>query len=164
MGKILTREHLAKYREKLEEGIADYMSMSASERNANAVRAMLEGWLLLDSAEPKLCGYAELDRETVEAWMRGMVNSDGSTGPRWSMEQTASLAEELGISRETISPWCWWAAVNMMWSDYAEVASKFSVSSPDFFAELARAFLLDPDGPGPKAKLAGYYCGVVQGR
>lgn len=42
------------------------------------------------------------------------------------------------VSRETISPWCWWIAVNMMYSDYYGVASHFGVATPEFFAEFAR--------------------------
>ena len=68
------------------------------------------------------------------------------------------------VSRETISPWCWWIAVNMMYSDYYGVASQFGVATPEFFAELAKAFLLDEDGPGPKPKMSAYYCGIVKGK
>lgn len=165
MGKILTREHIAKYREKLEDGIAEYMSMPASERNANAVRAMLEGWLMMDEVEPKLCGCADLTREAVEKWANAMRNSDGSAGAHWTLEQTTSLAESLGVELdEKLSPWCWWVTVNMIYSDYYDVASRFGVATPEFFAALARAFLLDEDGPGPVEKLSAYYCGIVKGR
>ena len=44
------------------------------------------------------------------------------------------------------------------------VASHFGVATPEFFAELARAFLLDEDGPGPKPKMSAYYCGIVKGK
>lgn len=161
MGKILTKEHLSKYREKLEDGIAEYMSMPASERNANAVRAMLEGWLMIDDVEPKLCGCAELDKTTAESWAHAMKNEDGTTGAHWTTEQTASLAESLGVS-EKVSPWCWWVTVNMMFSDYYGVASHFGVATPEFFAALAKAFLFDEDGPGAKEKLTAYYCGIVK--
>jgi hypothetical protein len=52
----------------------------------------------------------------------------------------------------------------MMYSDYYGVASHFGVATPEFFAELARAFLLDEDGPGPKPKMSAYYCGIVKGK
>lgn len=164
MGKILTHEHLEKYREKLERGIAEYMSNPASERNANAVRAMFEGWAMLDELEGKLCGCATLDRATAEEWARAMQNEDGTTGAHWTMEQTASLAESLGVKAEEVSPWCWWAAVNMIYSDYYGVASHFGVATPEFFAALAKAFLEDRDGPGAAEKLSAYYCAIVKGR
>lgn len=163
MGKILTHEHLENYREKLERGIAEYMSNSASERNANAVRAMLEGWTMLDALERKLCGCAELDRATAEEWVSAMRNEDGTTGVHWTMEQTSSLAESLGVKSGDVSPWGWWAAVNMMFSDYYGVALNFGVATPEFFAALAKAFLEDRDGPGAAEKLSAYYCAVVKG-
>ena len=86
----------------------------------------------------------------------------GTTGPHWPMEQTTALAESMGLSWDQISPWCWWIAVNMMYSDYGGVAIHYGVSTAEFFAELARAFLFDKDGPGPKEKLAAYYHGIVK--
>ena len=52
--------------------------------------------------------------------------------------------------------------MNMMYSDYSSVAIHYGVSTAEFFAELAQAFLFDKDGPGPKAKLAAYYHGIVK--
>ena len=117
---------------------------------------------MLKAAEAGTCG--EFTREQAEQWAQHMRNTDGSTGAHWSMEQTTSLAESLGVSRDEVSPWCWWIAVNMMYSDYYGVASHFGVATPEFFAELARAFLLDEDGPGPKPKMSAYYCGIVKGK
>ena len=57
------------------------------------------------------------------------------------MEQTTALAESMGLSWDQISPWCWWIAVNMMYSDYGGVAIHYGVSTAEFFAELAQAFL-----------------------
>ena len=51
---------------------------------------------------------------------------------------------------------------NMMYSDYGSVAIHYGVSTAEFFAELAQAFLFDKDGPGPKEKLAAYYHGIVK--
>lgn len=49
-------------------------------------------------------------------------------------------------------------------STSAWTASPSCVATPEFFAELARAFLLDEDGPGPKPKMSAYYCGIVKGK
>ena len=91
-----------------------------------------------------------------------MVNEDGTTGPHWPMEQTTALAESMGLSWDHITPWCWWVTMNMMYSDYGSVAIHYGVSTAEFFAELAQAFLFDKDGPGTKAKLAAYYHGIVK--
>ena len=108
--------------------------------------------------------FVHLDIHTFYKYYNRIVAGIGSTGAHWSMEQTSSLAESLGVSRDGVSPWCWWIAVNMMYSDYYGVASHFGVATPEFFAELARAFLLDEDGPGPKPKMSAYYCGIVKGK
>lgn len=73
-----------------------------------------------------------------------------------------ALAESMGLSWDHITPWCWWVTMNMMYSDYGSVAIHYGVSTAEFFAELAQAFLFDKDGPGPKAKLAAYYHGIVK--
>lgn len=78
------------------------------------------------------------------------------------MEQTTALAESMGLSWDQISPWCWWIAVNMMYSDYGGVAIHYGVSTAEFFAELAPGVPLWQGRPGPKAKLAAYYHGIVK--
>ena len=160
---VLTREHVGKYKEKVKAALVDYMAMPASERSSGAIRAMLEGWMLLDEIEPKLCGCGEFTQADAEKWVAAMRNTDGSTGAHWDMEQTSALAEGAGVDGEIVSPWCWWAAVNMVYSDYYAVAAQFGVAAPEFFAELAKAFLFDEDGPGAGAKMGAYYCGVVNG-
>ena len=52
--------------------------------------------------------------------------------------------------------------MNMMYSDYSGVAEKYGVSIAEFYADMARAFLMDKDGPGAKKKLAAYYHGIVE--
>lgn len=47
--------------------------------------------------------------------------------------------------------------MNMMYSDYYPVAVEFGLNRPEFYAALAKAFLLDKDGPGPEQKLMAYY-------
>ena len=42
------------------------------------------------------------------------------------------------------------------------VAEKYGVSIAEFYADMARAFLMDKDGPGAKEKLAAYYHGIVK--
>lgn len=158
MEKKLTKEHLENYRAKLEAGLADYMGMPASERNAAGVKAMIEGWLILDAVDEKLCGA--FNRAAAEKWVAGMKNSDGTTGAHWSVVETNDLADSLDIARDGDNCWRWWAAVNMIYSDYYAVASHFGVATPAFFAELARAFLEDEDGPGPREKLAAYHCAI----
>ena len=97
-------------------------------------------------------------REDAEKWVSHMENEDGTTGARWAMEQTDAVANIAGVS---VKPCIWWAAMNMMYSDYYGVAAKYGLDRPEFYADLAKAFLMDKDAKGPEAKMAGYYHGVV---
>ena len=100
---------------------------------------------------------ATFDRETAMQWAANMQNADGTTGPHWTMEQTTAVAESMGIQEYEIPRWAWGVAMNMMYSDYYPVAAEFGLNRPDFYAALAKAFLIDKDGPGPERKLMAYY-------
>ena len=54
-----------------------------------------------------------------------------------------------------------WTA-NMQNADYYPVAVEFGINRPEFYAALAKAFLLDKDGPGPERKLMEYYEHIVR--
>lgn len=95
-------------------------------------------------------------REDAMRWAEHMQNADGTTGPHWTMDQTSAVADASGIPHD-IPRWAWGVTMNMMYSDYYDVARKFGVNVPEFYAELARAFLMDKDGPGPEEKLCAYY-------
>ena len=99
----------------------------------------------------------EFSREDAEAWAAKMQNADGTTGPHWTMEQTTAVAESMGIQAPVVPRWAWGVTMNMMYSDYYPVAVEFGLNRPEFYAALAKAFLLDKDGPGPERKLMAYY-------
>ena len=105
----------------------------------------------------------EFDRETARQWAANMQNADGSIGPHWTMDQTSAIADEMGIPEREIPRWVWGVAMNMMYSDYHPVAIEFGGNSKEFYAALAKAFLLDKDGPGPERKLMEYYEHIVRG-
>ncbi len=102
-------------------------------------------------------GHQPLTREKAEAWVAKMENSDGSTGAHWTMEQTKQLQSQKGIGLDPIK---FWVAMNMMYSDYATAAEKAGVSTADFYADLAKAFLVDKDAMPDK--LDRYYCAIVK--
>lgn len=159
----LTKEIIAAYKDKLERGIAEYMGMPAGERSAAGVRGMLECWSVVDAAEQVLCGGSgDFTRADAEAWCAKMVNEDGTTGPHWTMEQTTAVAESVGVVFDQLAPWCWWAAMCMMYSDYCGVASRYGVGTAEFYADMAKAFLFDRDAGGPRAKMAAYYHGIAE--
>ena len=159
----LTKEIIAAYKDKLERGIAEYMGMPAGERSTAGVRGMLECWSVVDAAEQALCGGSgDFTRADAEAWCAKMVNEDGTTGPHWTMEQTTAVAESVGVVFDQLAPWCWWAAMCMMYSDYCGVASRYGVGTAEFYADMAKAFLFDRDAGGPRAKMAAYYHGIAE--
>lgn len=159
---ILKKDRIAEYLEKLECGIVEYMQMPASERSAGAIRGMLECWAALDAMKDCDCHSTDFSEKDVTQWSSVLKNEDGTNGPHWSMDQTTSVAESMGMTWEKVSRPCWWITMNMMYSDYCRVAEKYGVSIAEFYADMARAFLMDKDGPGAKEKLASYYFGIVK--
>ena len=77
---MLTRDHVKAYKDKIKGALVEYMAMPASERSSGAIRAMLEGWMLLDEVEPSLCGCGDFTQADAEKWAQHMRNTDGSTG------------------------------------------------------------------------------------
>ncbi len=102
-------------------------------------------------------GEDRMDKQTAEEWVQDMQNEDGSQGPHWTMEQSRQIAKQHGIKCD---PAEFFAALNMMYSDYCKVAKEFNVNSSGFFAKLAKAFLDDKDAG--KGKLMKYYECVVR--
>ncbi len=96
----------------------------------------------------------EFDELKAKKWVSQMQNGDGSTGEHFKAEH----AEQLRMAH---CPQCekmeFWAAMNMMYSDYCEVAKKMNVDRPEFYAHMAKAFLMDKDaGEGKLAKYMKY--------
>ena len=103
-------------------------------------------------------GHMPFDRRMAEEWTANMENEDGTKGPHWSFEQAKQVMAQRGIECD---PAEFWAALNMIYSDYVKVAKKFNVGSNiDFYVDMAKAFLDDKDA-GPD-KLAKYYRYVVR--
>ena len=100
----------------------------------------------------------EFTEDDAKAWTARMENEDGTTGPHWTMGQTDAVANVAGVHVDKLT---FWACLNMMYSDYYSVAAKYGLDRPEFYADLAKAFLMDKDAGGAEAKMAGYYHGIV---
>ena len=161
------KNHLKEYKEKLEKGICEYMDMNVTERSADAVRAMLECLDVVEARERHMKQHHDFTHEDAKAWASMLINDDGPTpgtgtrGAHWDIDATTAVAKANGVAFDHITDWCWWIAMNVMYSDYANTAVKYGVGTPDYFADLAKDFLFDPDGPGPMEKLGAYYHGIV---
>ena len=91
-------------------------------------------------------GY-HFDEETLMDILEDMVNDDGSKAPKWSVEETNSVARSNGISLRNYNQYDWNYVMNMMYSDYCEVLGD-NVSS---YVRMAQKFLNDKDAPEGKA-------------
>lgn len=97
------------------------------------------------------------DMQMAQEWTRRMQNEDGTTGPHWTIDQTNKVMEQRGVNEDPVK---FWAAMNMIYSDFVNVAKKLGISNVDFYTEMTRAFLDDKDVSGDK--LAKYYEYVVK--
>lgn len=100
----------------------------------------------------------EFSATDAKRWTAKMENEDGTIGPHWTMSQTDAVANVAGVHVDKLT---FWACLNMMYSDYYGVAAKYGLDRPEFYADLAKAFLMDKDAGGPEEKMAGYYHGIV---
>lgn len=102
-------------------------------------------------------GSEKLSRREAEEWVKRMRGPDGEVGERWSRDEVEDAIERYGLDEGGISSSEWYAAVNMMYSDYREVAKRFGIDREEFYIRMADAFLNDVDGPDSETKLAAYY-------
>lgn len=108
-------------------------------------------------------GLEFFSMEDVENWKHEMKNEDGSHGEHFNKEQVKQAAQMAGIDMHELGeiPFC--LAMNMKYSDYCKVAQKYGVDRPDFYADMAKAFLKDKDFDGePEEKLYLYYKCIVE--
>lgn len=152
------REYIEKLRDELNSILERPVTLGRAEEAAKYAEA-------IQTLEAMHGHYKGCDRLSVDdaiKWTLHMENADGTTGPHWTMEQTTAVAESMGIQASVVPRWAWGVTMNMMYSDYYAVAMEFGVNRPEFYAALAKAFLLDKDGPSPERKLMKYYEHVVQ--
>lgn len=103
-------------------------------------------------------GYdMELTPDMAHKWTKAMHNGDKTTGAHWSMEKTNQLAQQRNVNTDPVE---FYAVVNAMYSDFCEVAKKHNVHNADFYVDLAKAWLKDPDAVPNKAAM--YYEYIVK--
>ena len=101
----------------------------------------------------------KLTMEEAAEWVEGMKNTDPDhpTGEKWTMEQIKPIATKHGFTSpdKQIE---FWAVMNMMYSDYCETAKKHGVSTMDFYADMAKAWMHDKDAVENKTAAYIEYC------
>jgi hypothetical protein len=102
--------------------------------------------------------YGKMSHKDIENWKRHMKNQDGTMGEHFKKEQVMQAARQIGVNPEEYGEHIFPLVMNMMYSDYCAVAKKFGLDRPDFYAEMAKAFLNDKDFSGePEEKVWLYY-------
>lgn len=86
----------------------------------------------------------DLARGIVEA-MAITDGSDRQTGEKWTLEESKSIGEKIGINWDKVSPAEFYAVLNMMYSDYCQVGRKHGLTDWQLYAELAAAWFNDID-------------------
>ena len=152
---------MQEYKEKLQDALQEVAEGPVNMRTIEQATSIANLLKTLDIVEAKRTAEKEFDRADAMHWAAQMQNADGTTGPHWTMDQTSAVADARGIPHD-IPRGAWGVAMNMMYSDYYDVAAEFGVNRPEFYAALAKAFLMDKDGPGPEEKLCAYYRHIVK--
>ena len=83
-----------------------------------------------------------VDEMTAMKWSKKFRNSDGTTGAHFRVDNTEQYRQSLCPECEQ---WEFYVAMNMMYSDYSQVAKKMGMDNPEYYAHMAKAFLCDPD-------------------
>lgn len=150
----------SKYIQRLHDEVAVLMEQKVTLGRAEEITIYADAICALGKLQDKHGhdGAMEFTEADARRWAERMENDDGTIGPHWTLEQTTAVANSIGVH---VDPWVWYAALNMEYSDNFEVAQKYGLDRPEYYADLAKAFLLDKDGGGPEAKIAGYYHGIV---
>lgn len=111
-----------------------------------------------DYGEPKF-----FSQKDIGTWKSMMKNEDGTRGAHFNHEQVKRACEKAGIDCEEFGEDVFGLAMNMKYSDYSKVAKKYGVDIPEYYADIAKAFLRDKDFDGePEEKLYLYYKTIVE--
>lgn len=151
----MDHKEIESYKAELENGLRKYMQNPINERSAAAVDSMVKCWQNVDKMQKMIEKDFDFTPEKAEKWLLNMQNDDGTTGAHWTLEETNTFKPA------EVSEYCWECAMNMMYSDYYNVAIAYNVNVPEFYADMARAFLFDKDAKSPHDKISAYYNCIV---
>lgn len=155
------RSCIHEYKTKLEKQIGELMKLPVSERNADLVDKLLAKWDNVREIESSCdTSIKPLTVNEVQEWNHNMKNADGSYQGHWTIDQTAPIQNQLEVTN--VSKETWNAVMNMIYSDYCEVAKKYNVNTPLFYGDLAKAFINDIDGGVPNDKVSKYFYYIVK--
>lgn len=136
--------------------------MHYGERESHGMEPIRFGGMVAMDGGGHRGSHQKMTREMAEDWVDSMEGSDPAKqhGGKWTMEQIKPIAQKYGVPTEGERFWEFYAVMNAMYSDYYPVAKKYNVLTPDFFADLAMAFISDKDAVENKAAM--YYECIVE--
>lgn len=157
------KKEIGDYKKRLDDEMIKCMDGSITGQRMMTIKEINQCWMELDDRERRMNGgdtadAAPLTRAEASAWTARMKNADGTTGAHWTMEQTIPYMMARTV---TAPPETFWCVMCMMYSDYYKVARAHGVDTPEFYADLAAAFLDDEDAAPNKA--GRYYHCVAEG-
>jgi len=128
---------------RMQEGNITSMHDYERQRNGGHEKQRMIGFQQNDEDKEEL----RMNREKAEKWVGKMKNIQ----IRMPYEEVQRRAVNYGIPTEKIPEF--YAAFNMMQSDYGMVAKEFGVSKVDFYAAMAKAWIDDEDAVENKTAL-----------
>ena len=153
---------MKQYIEELKKQLQEVMERPASLGRAEEVTVYADAICALHKLggdhfreSTKMMEFTERD---AKAWTDRMENTDDTTGQHWPMEQTTAVMRSRGLHYD---PAVWYAAMNMIYSDYFKTAKQHGVNTVEFFADMTDAFLDDKDAGTPEEKISAYYHCIV---
>ena len=85
--------------------------------------------------------------DLARQWVSSLKNADGSTGPHWSFDETRQIQNQYNVLCDAAT---FYAVTNSLFSDFDPVLRKFNVSSPEFYAMMAKSWIEDKDAVSDK--------------
>ena len=134
------------------------MKHATEEQNEEALDVLNDIMLTVKRAYPlpykkysqkleKIYDHKEhMTREEALEYVSMFENKDGSKGAHWSMTQIQDYMYSHEEYKD-LDPYCFYVAMNMMYSDYYQPERKV-----DTYAALAKDFLMDVDGGKDKLR------------
>lgn len=113
----------------------------------------LERFNVLSNARHNLAAMpCHFDEETAREWVARM-----HPAARWDLAQTTAVMQSKGYNHR---PCEFWAVMNMLYSDYGKVMAKYGADKPEIWADMADAWITDPDAR--LHKTGRYYRDIVE--
>lgn len=97
-----------------------------------------------------------LSEEMCKKWVASIYADE----PKWTVSQTSSVGESIGVSWNKLSKYEFWACMNAFYSDFYKLAKKYGHDEDaEYFAEYTWEFFDDEDAHDKTP--ANYYLSFV---